>query len=146
MQIRVRGWGRNCGYTDIASHDLRELRISDDQNQYLRRDTPSIFEMFGKVEVHWHQEELRLGGNYRMEIAFNHSDVLRLFKSAFGTELKASLIERHGFTLSPELVQAVLKTVKLTDLTIGDLVKMTDQSSEEKPPEKKTLKLVPRRA
>jgi hypothetical protein len=43
----------------------------------------------------------------------------------------SSLIERHGFTMSPEFIKAALRTVKLTDLTLGDLVAMNSAPAAE---------------
>jgi hypothetical protein len=77
----------------------------------------------GGVTVAWYQP-LKLTGNYRMEVEFSYYDVKKLFGSTFGWVLNSSLIEEDGFTMSPEFVKAVLRTVKLTDLTLGDLVAM----------------------
>ncbi len=60
-----------------------------------------------------------------MEVFISYSDILRLFKARFGGVLNSSLIENEGFTMSPEFVKAALRTVKLTDLTLGDLAAMS---------------------
>ena len=65
-----------------------------------------------------------------MEIKFSKSDIFRLFRCMYGKELGADLIERYGFTVSEDLKKAVLKTVKLTDVTLGELVAMTGASAE----------------
>ena len=51
-----------------------------------------------------------------MQVQFSQSDIIHLFKSVFGSELNASLIERHGFTISPELTKTILRTLPLGDL------------------------------
>ena len=43
-----------------------------------------------------------------MEVDFEDSDVIQLFKTRFGTELDADLVSEHGFTISPELEKVVL--------------------------------------
>jgi hypothetical protein len=77
-------------------------------------------------------------GNYRLAVKLTHADIRKLFKTAFGSELNVNLLEEHGFTVSEDLKQAVLKTVKFADLTVGQLVSMTappsaDTSTEDKP-------------
>jgi hypothetical protein len=127
MKVTVQGWRRDMGTKELASHDLSELRISD---EWVQTNVPTIFRLQGELSVCWHQE-LKLTGNYRMQIQFSRSDVMRLFKSMFGSELSASLIEEHEFTISPQLKKAILRTVKLSDLTLGDVAAMIGSSSVE---------------
>ena len=95
------------GETEIANIDLAQLRISTDPQKTVYRDKPSIFNSIFRVGVHWFQK-LRFTGNYRMEVDFEDSDVIQLFKTRFGTELDADLVSEHGFTISPELEKVVL--------------------------------------
>jgi len=75
--------------------------------------------------VGWFRE-LRMMGNYRMDIEFSNEDILRLFKLRFGTELKEWLVDDEGFTISPELTKRALRTVKLSDVTLADLAAMQE--------------------
>lgn len=127
MKVTVQGWARDMGTKELASHDLSELRISD---EWIYTNAPTIFRLHGEISVCWPQE-LKLTGNYRMQVQFSRSDVMRLFKSMFGSELSASLIEEYGFTISPQLKKAILRTVKLSHLTLGDLAAMIGSSSAE---------------
>jgi hypothetical protein len=47
--------------------------------------------------------------------------------------IKLSLVEEYGLTFSPEVAKSILKTVKLTDLTVGDLVEMNSAAPADKP-------------
>lgn len=144
MKITARGWSRNMGTNELGDIPVSELHLSKDQNQYLHWDCHAIFSKWPNVEVHW-TKDIRLTGSYRMEIHFTRDDIVRLLKATMGTELDVDLIERYGFTISPAFSRAILSKVKLTDITVGDLVKMTDAASktepvaEEKPAEPKPL-------
>jgi hypothetical protein len=87
--------------------------------------------------VRW-GKELHLTGNYLMKLELTRDDVVQLFKASFGTELDVDLIERHGFTVSNELSRAVLRKVKLADLTLGDLASIATASAESEPAAKHT--------
>jgi hypothetical protein len=124
MQIAVRGWSRDMGTTEIMNNELTELSASIDRRRTVYRDKPptifKTFRSFPAISIAWHQE-LQLMGNYRMDLQFSRSDVLRLFKETFGSELDVDLIETHGFTISDELKEAISKTVKVKDMTLGDM-------------------------
>jgi hypothetical protein len=47
--------------------------------------------------------------------------VIRLFRASYGTELNVDLLERHGFTISEELQNAILAKIKLDGLDIGSV-------------------------
>ncbi|MCG2665944.1 hypothetical protein ACFPFP_03250 [Bradyrhizobium sp. GCM10023182] len=130
MEITVRGWSRDMGETKIANHFLPGVEYREDGTAY--RDKPVMYNSGCGITVAWYQP-LKLTGNYRMEVGLTRNDVMRLFKATFGSELQQSLVENHGLTFSPELVKAMLKTVKLTDLTLGDLVGMNAAAPAEKP-------------
>ena len=66
-----------------------------------------------------------------MQVQFSQSDIIHLFKSVFGSELNASLIERHGFTISSELTKTILRT-----LTLGALGAMFGAAEESATAEK----------
>jgi hypothetical protein len=130
MKVTARGWNRNMGENELASIDITELRLSRDQNRRLSFSSPALFD--SGLEVHWGQE-LHFTGNYRMELHLTSLDIMKLFKANFGTELSLSLIERHGFTVSDEPKKAILKTVKLKDVTLGQLVEMTEGEADSDP-------------
>jgi hypothetical protein len=132
MEITARGWNRDMGNKEICSIDVSELMLSKDQNRTVYRDRPAMFGSYPTVEVHWFKQ-LHLTGNYRMELRLTQSEVIRLFKGMFGTELRPWLIEQDGFTVSPELTRAILAKVKLTDLTLGELAAMTGAGSKDTP-------------
>ena len=123
------------GETELADIDVSDLRLSRDDNKYLSWGKPGLFSSsrhgpFLGVEVHW-AKEMKMTGSYRLKVKLSRSDILHLFRTVFGDELKVSLIEEHGFTVSPELTKAMLKTVKLTDLTLGELLDMNNQAAKE---------------
>jgi hypothetical protein len=125
MKISVRGWSRDMGKKEIMSCELMDLKYSQNPNKTVYRDKdPLIFESGLGVEVAWHQN-LRFVGDYRMTVNFSRTDVVRLFKLVFGNELDASVLDRYGFTVSDDLKKAVLRTIKLSDVTIADLAAMS---------------------
>ena len=126
MKLTARGWSRDMGENTLADYDLREVQARGDPNQRLLRSSPRMFESFGEVALHWVQR-LRYAGEYRMELTFNRSDIVQLFKSAFGSELNVELLEQHGFTVSPELQKLLL-------IRLGDLV--TARAEEDAAPAK----------
>lgn len=130
MRITVRGWARDMGRKEIMGHQLVDSKISNDPNQSVyRNEPPLIFKSFPGIQIAWHQN-LRFMGDYRMTVELSKSDIVRLFKSVFGSELDANLLERYGFTVSDDLKKAVLRTVKLSDVTLGDLAAMSSESEE----------------
>ena len=121
------------GEKEIIQEDLAEISVSDNGTVY-RGKSPTIFESmrgpFRDIAIAWHQK-FSLMGSYRMDVHFTHSDVLRLFKAMFGTELRPWLLENQGFTVSPELAKMILQKVKLTDLTLGELMSMNSSGATE---------------
>jgi hypothetical protein len=132
MKITARGWGRNMGTNTLGDISVSEMRLSKDQNQYLHWNTHALFSTYPNVEVHWTQD-IRLTGSYRMEIHFTRAEIVRLLKATMGTELDVDLVEQYGFTISPELTKAILSKVRLTDITVGDLVTMSSAASKTEP-------------
>lgn len=130
MKISVRGWGRDMGTTTIANYSLLTTEYNDDEIAY--RDKPVLYRYLGGITVAWFQS-LKLTGNYRMEVELTKDDVMRLFKRLFGSEIQLGLVEKYGLTFSPEVAKSILKTVKLTDLTVGDLVEMNSAAPADKP-------------
>jgi hypothetical protein len=129
MKITARGWSRDMGTKVIAEYNLNDVEVSRDQQRSIRRNKPGIFTGFGKIVIAWFQQ-LRHMGDYRMEIEFSNEDVLRLFKSRFGTELREWLVDDEGFTISPELTKRALRTVKLSQVTLADLAAMNINATE----------------
>jgi hypothetical protein len=133
MKITARGWNRDMGSKELTCIDLSELEIKTDESRTLWQHSPAMFlkRYYLGVEVHWVQE-LKMTGNYRVAVHLSRSDVLQLFKAVFGTRPSANLLEQ-GFVVSDELKKAVLRTIKLTDLTLGELAAMGSQPIEQLP-------------
>jgi hypothetical protein len=129
MKISGRGWARDMGTTIFIEQDLVELNIDQDPHRRVWRGGPGLFASFGRVFLAWRQS-LRHIGNYRMEIEFSTDDILRLFKARFGKKLEPWLLDEHGFTVSDDFKERVLSTVKLSDVTLGQLVAMSASPSE----------------
>jgi hypothetical protein len=150
MRIYLRGWSRDMGQKELINASAEELKISDDEEKWVYRGKPpTIFRdtlsskwptYYTRLHVAWHQK-MQFMGDYRMTIELTREDVLQLFKAMFGTELRAYLIEDKGFTVSEDFKKAVLKTIKLTDLTLGELAAMNagqaaqESAAQEKMPE-----------
>lgn len=132
MEISMRGWRRNMGTTKIADHDLSEMTLSKDPQKSVYFGRVGLFKSIGEVSVAW-GEKLHFTGDYRIQVDFTRSDVAKLFKSMFGSELDVSLLEEYGFTVSPDLKKKLLGEIKLADLTIGDLAGLGLASKQEEP-------------
>jgi hypothetical protein len=129
MRITAHGWGRNMGDTVLADIDLSEKPLNKDERRTLHWTASELFWSRWGPEVHWTQN-IRMTGDYRVKVQFSNADVIRLLRASYGTVLGTDLIERHGFTISPELEKAILRKVKLTDLTLGDLIEMNAAEAE----------------
>jgi hypothetical protein len=44
-----------------------------------------------------------------------------MFRQMFGNELDINLLDKHGFTMSDDLKSRALRTLKLENITLGDL-------------------------
>src|SRR5258708_19321493 len=132
MEITARGWGRNMGDKRIVKVDLEEIAASREPRKLVHFGRPGLFQSFGEASVAWGQS-LRFTGDYRMQVDFTYSDVVTLFKAMFGSELDVSLLENHGFTVSPELKKKILSEIKLADLTIGDLAGLGASKEQSEP-------------
>jgi hypothetical protein len=130
MKISARGWSRDMGENVIAEFSLADIAVSQDPQRYVWREKQGIFERFGTTFIAWSQK-LRLMGEYRMEIELSSEDVLHLFKSRYGTELGPWHLDYGGFTVSPELAKRLLRTVKLSEVTLGDLAAMHAASPDQ---------------
>jgi hypothetical protein len=147
MEISVRGWGRNMGTKTIFEQSLSGMRLSRDPDKGVYFNSPGLFRSVGAVTVAW-GHEFHLTGRYRVQADFTRTDVVKLFKAMFGSELSLSLLEDHGFTVSSELQKHFIGKIKLADLTIGDLASLTTtpKKEEETPGEAPaTIKSFPRR-
>lgn len=140
MKITVRGFNRDMGEKEITRESLSTVQWSETGG--ISRNNPAMYRVGGGLEIAWFQR-LSFTGNYRMELSLSQYDIMRLFKSMFGTELRSSLLETEGFTMSPEFLKAALRTVKLTDLTLGDLVAMNSGPSDEDTSEATAVKKTP---
>ena len=126
MKVTVRGWNRDMGEKLVASHYLPAMEMNE--TGAISRDKPAMYRASGYLRIAWFRS-LALTGNYRMEICLSRDDILRLFRSEFRGVLSSFLIEEEGFTMSEEFLKAALRTVKLTDLTVGDLVAMSTEAA-----------------
>jgi hypothetical protein len=148
MEISVRGWNRNMGTRKIADHRLSMMEVSNDPNKGVYFNQPGLFRSYGEVSVAWGYE-FHLTGNYRVQVDFSRSDVLKLFKMMFGSELDVALLDAHGFTVSTDLQKRLISKMRLADLTIGDLVGLSASANEKKedttPETPATIKNFPRR-
>lgn len=129
MEITVRGWSRNMGARTIADYDLSAMRISNDAQKTVYFDRPGLFKSHGEVSVAWGCG-LHLTGDYRVQVSFTRSDVIKLFKAMFGSVLDTTLLDEYGFAITPDLQKRLISQIKLADLTIGDLAGLG--SSQEK--------------
>jgi hypothetical protein len=146
MEVTARGWNRDMGKNTLATHDLSEIIVSRDPRRTLQWGSPAIFKSISEVGVHWRQK-MSYTGNYRMEVNFSFSDVIRLFKAMNGGELDVDLLDNHGFTVSPELKKRILGEIRLADLTIGDLAGLgvTSKKAETQEETPATVRTFPRR-
>ncbi len=135
MKVTARGWNRNMGDNIIVDNDLSDLAVSRDPSRYILFDRqPAVFRSSHNISIDW-GKKLNYSGNYRMEVELSCSDILALFRTMFGSELDVDLVEEHGFTVSPELQKRILGTIKLADLTIGDLATLGSPTTKETPAE-----------
>lgn len=130
MQVSANGWGRNMGEIALGSIDLWEKPLNRDERRWMNYGASELYWSARGPEVHWCQK-VKMTGDYRIRIKFSNLDVIRLLRASYGTQLDVDLIEKYGFTVSPELEKAILKKVKLTNLTLGDLVAMSKTDQEE---------------
>jgi hypothetical protein len=132
MEISMRGWGRNMGTRKIADYDLSEMIVSRDPQKIVHFGQSGLFKSYGEVSVAWGQN-LRFTGDYRVQVDFTRSDVVKLFKTMFGSVITIEMLEEYGLTVSPDLKKKVLGEIKLADLTIGDLAGLGLASNKEEP-------------
>jgi hypothetical protein len=116
--------------------ELSELPLSHDPRRWLQYKGKGLFHSYNGPEVHWGQE-LKMTGDYRVELKFSNRDVFQLFKAMNGTTLDVDLLDDHGFTVSPALRQRILRTVKLADLTLADLTGMNEGPTAASEPSQK---------
>jgi hypothetical protein len=128
MKITARGWSRNMGDNVIADIDLTEATYSRDPNRRISYGgDPTVFRTAGGVSIDW-GKRVTLSGSYRWEVELTTDEIIGLFKKKVGSELHVELLEEHGFTVSEEFQKKVLSGIKLADLTIGDLAKLSGGS------------------
>jgi hypothetical protein len=119
MKITLRGWSRDMGKHPLIEWDLSSIEEANHDPEHWTPCDPTIFQQPTELLIQW-QQELRYVGNYRMRIQLSDDDILRLFRTRFGTKLKLSLVEK-GFEVSPELTKHIFRTVKLSEVTLDDL-------------------------
>ncbi|XIA62884.1 hypothetical protein ACFIOY_26340 [Bradyrhizobium sp. TZ2] len=120
MEISMRGWSRNMGTTKMADYDLSAMTASRDPTKSVHFGQSALFKSYGEVSVAWGQS-LRFTGDYRVQIDFSRSDVVKLFKTMFGSVITIDMLEEYGLSISDDLKKKLLGEIKLADLTIGDL-------------------------
>lgn len=134
MELKARGWGRNMGPRVIADINLSEMMASRDPNKGIYYNQPGLFRIYGEVSVAWSQT-LRFTGDYRMQLDLSTADIVKLFKTALGSQLDVDLLDEHDFTVSDELKKRLLGSIKLSDLTIGDLAGLAAPAEKQEKPE-----------
>jgi len=145
MEVSLRGWNRDMGKNTLKNVDLTEIPPLRDTSKTVSWERVSIFKGIGEIGIHWRQK-MSYTGNYRMEVNFDTSEIVHLFKAWNGAELDVDLIDDHGFTVSDELRKRLLGEIKLVDLTIGDLAGIASKKEDKpKEPETGTLGRFPRR-
>jgi hypothetical protein len=125
MKIQARGLRRDVGWNLIGDQDLN-CGFMDGGNG----DT---------IQITW-SNYLRLGGDYWVRTEVTPSDVVEMFKQMFGSELDINLLDKHGFTISDDLKSRALRTLKLENITLGDLAALqrnTEAPAIEAPPTKR---------
>jgi hypothetical protein len=133
MKVTARGWGRNMGDNVIADVDLTEASVTRDPNRLINFDKdPTIFRTGEGVNIDW-GKRVNLGGRYRWEVELTTEEIIHLFRTKVGSELGVDLLEQHGFSVSEALKKRVLGSIKLADLTIGDLAKLGATAPSEQP-------------
>jgi hypothetical protein len=133
MKVTARGWGRNMGDNVIADVDLAEASVSRDPNRRISFDKdPTVFRTGEGVNIDW-GKRVNLGGRYRWEVELTTDEIIYLFRMKVGAVLDVDLLEHHGFSVSEELQKKMLSSIKLADLTIGDLAKLGAAAPSEQP-------------
>jgi hypothetical protein len=90
MRIKVRGWGRDVGETQIMSAALEDAekgptnRYSKGKT-YLRVDHPEV-PFLTKVRVST-SAELRLGGSYLLQVELSRREIAQLFYETHGGDI-----------------------------------------------------------
>lgn len=132
MKVTARGWARNMGDTIIADVDLTEAAVRRDPDRNIRFGAdPVVFKKpLGDVSIDW-ATRVTMGGKYRFEIQLSTDEIIRLFKLKLGSKLDVDLLDDHGFSVSDDLKKRMIGSIKLADLTIGDLAKLTSTPSAE---------------
>jgi hypothetical protein len=137
MEISMRGWGRNMGIRKIADYDLSAMTVSRDPRKIVYFGQSGLFKSYGEVSVAWGQN-LRFTGDYRVQVDFARSDVVKLFKTMFGSIITIDMLEEYGLSVSDDLKKKLLGEIKLADLTIGDLAGLGLATNKEEPAEENT--------
>ena len=124
MKVTARGWGRDMGENVIADVDLTETAVTRDPSRTISfGNDPVVFRTGDGVSIDWGKRVI-LSGRYRWEVHLTTEEIMRLFRAKVGSELNVDLLDEHGFTVSEDLQKKILGSIKLADLTIGDLAKL----------------------
>lgn len=91
MEISLRGWGRNMGTRKILECDLSDMETRRDPSKSVYFHKPGLFKSYGEVSVAW-GEELHLTGRFRLQADFSRSDVVKMFKAMFGSEITSDKV------------------------------------------------------
>jgi hypothetical protein len=125
MKVTARGWSRNMGDNIIASCDLTEQIVSRDPTRRINfGNDPAVFRTSDGLSIDW-GKPVNFSGKYRWEVELTTAEIIQLFRAKIGSELDVDLLEQHGFTISDDLQKRILSSIKLADLTIGDLAKLS---------------------
>jgi hypothetical protein len=125
------------GTRKIADYNLSVMTVSRDPQKIVYFGQSGLFKSYGEVSVAWGQN-LRFTGDYRVQVDFTRSDVVKLFKAMFGSVITIDMLEEYGLSVSDDLKKKLLGEIKLADLTIGDLAGLGLASNKEEPAAEET--------
>jgi hypothetical protein len=97
MELKVLGWARNHGTTEVLDGDLVEARILPAEKRYTggRPELQFVHARYPRHQIRGIRicgvASLRLGGRYEVQISLRKSEIARLFYLAYRDELEGLL-------------------------------------------------------
>jgi len=95
----------------IADYNLSAMTVSRDPQKIVYFGQSSLFKSYGEVSVAWGQN-LRFTGDYRVQVDFTRSGVVKLFKAMFGSVITIDMLEEYGLSVSDDLKKETLRRDK----------------------------------
>ena len=120
MKITATGWGRDMGPKRLGGPMLHGERLSDTKPVIFNTDTTYVEKIEAddgsdSIMISWHAE-LKLTGNYLVELSFTNEDLLYLFKHLFGVEINLENKTRIGLSIKDDVVLERVSGMKVGDL------------------------------